>query len=123
MRRGLPRVAAVVAYYPPTDLRGRSGAGTSIPAMQFDAGLESDLSPIVHVTPDDAPTLFLHGDRDITVPLSESQHMYDAFKEAGVATELIVVKGAGHSFAGADAQNAAKALADWFERFIVPSAP
>lgn len=112
------RADAVVAYYPPVDFRGRAGLESSTAVLRFDSALEEAMSPVANVTPDDAPTLLIHGDKDPTVPLAASEAMHAAFKAAGVATELIVVKGAGHGFQGRRSQDAAKALADWFEKYL-----
>ena len=57
-------------------------------------------NPITYVTKDDPPLLILHGDRDATVPSTQSQLLYDALKEAGVDATYHVVKGAGHGFGG-----------------------
>lgn len=53
-------------------------------------------NPITYVTKDDPPFLIMHGDKDMLVPLHQSELLYDALKEAGVDTRLHVVKGAGH---------------------------
>ena len=56
----------------------------------------STASPLFQVTPDDPPTLIVHGEQDTTVPLQQSQRFYDQLKAAGVPTELILVKNAAH---------------------------
>ena len=53
-------------------------------------------SALHHVSPDDPPFLILHGDRDPQVPLEQSQRLHDALRAAGVASELVVLPGAGH---------------------------
>jgi acetyl esterase/lipase len=55
-------------------------------------------SPITHVTKDDPPFLIMHGDMDTLVPLSQSERLEKALKDAGVEAKLVVVKGAGHGF-------------------------
>ena len=55
-----------------------------------------DASPITHVSSDDAPTLFLHGDKDIRVPHSDSTDMAKALEAKGVVTKLVTIPGAGH---------------------------
>jgi len=79
------RVAAVVAYYPPVDLRPGAShllAGSApdgdnkserYPALNFDRARASDYSPLVHVSPDDPPTLLIHGDKDEPVSVKNSQ--------------------------------------------------
>lgn len=125
--RTAARVAAVVAYYPPVDLR-QSGVDADIlqklktGPLDFDPDLQDSVSPIVHVSEDDPPTLLIHGDKDTTVPLSNSQRMHEAFKKSGVQTKLIVMEGAGHAFPGEYGSRAATALADWFDQYLVKDA-
>jgi acetyl esterase/lipase len=57
-----------------------------------------EISPITHVTPDDAPTLIIHGDADTLVPIQQAQIIVDKFKEAGVEAELVTKPGAGHGW-------------------------
>jgi dipeptidyl aminopeptidase/acylaminoacyl peptidase len=38
----------------------------------------------------------MHGDQDTLVPLQQSEMLNEALKKAGVASELIVLKGSGH---------------------------
>ncbi len=113
------KVAAVVAYFPPVDLRGLAGPSERFPALDFDADLAASISPILHVTADDPPTLLVHGDKDTLVPLSNSVRIHDAFEEANVVSHLIVLEGAGHGFRGDYSSQAAAALADWFDRHLV----
>ena len=54
-------------------------------------------SPLDFVDAHSAPFLILHGDKDTTVPLSQSQALDAALKKAGVESTLVVVPGAGHN--------------------------
>lgn len=69
-------------------------------------------NPIKYVTKDDPPLLILHGDRDATVPSTQSQLLYDALKEAGVDATYHVVKGAGHGFGGPEIEAVTAAFFD-----------
>ena len=113
------KVAAVVAYYPPVDLQGRANPDNYDSPLGFDPDLENAVSPILHVTPDDPPTLLVHGDQDTSVALSNSERIRDAFKAAKVETQLLVIKGAGHAFRGDNGSEAAAALANWFDRHLL----
>ena len=93
------RVASVVAYFPPVDLRPLArgvnppptgGTPDRFPALNFDKAKAADYSPIVHVSPDDPPTLLIHGDKDDLVPISNSKTIYEAFQKNHVKTVLIV---------------------------------
>jgi acetyl esterase/lipase len=118
------RVASVVAYYPPVDLRtmarGRALATPDqrFPALNFEKDQAPAISPILHVTPDDPPTLLIHGDADTLVNISHSQTMFKALQENRIKSEFITLPGAGHGFRDADAQKAQKALVEWFEETL-----
>lgn len=112
------KVAAVVAYFPPVDLRNIIGPSDRFPALDFDKAKGDAVSPILHVTADDAPTLLIHGDMDRLVPISNSERMQKAMAEAGVPVDFITIEGADHGFRGEDASTAATALADWFDKYL-----
>ena len=63
----------------------------------------ADANPIHYVTNDDPPILIMHGDRDMSVPVHQSELFYKALKKAGVDATFYVVKGGGHGFR--DARN------------------
>ena len=77
------------------------------------------ISPVYHVTPDDPPTLIIHGDKDRLVPLQQSELIVDKLKKAGVDTKLIVKPGAGHGWLtlGQDSL----AFLDWFDAHLGPA--
>ncbi|MFW6124916.1 MAG: alpha/beta hydrolase family protein [Pirellulales bacterium] len=112
------RVAAVVAYFAPVDLRNSVGPNERFPALEFDPELAESVSPIAHVSSDDAATLLIHGDADDLVPIRHSRRIHAALKENGVPVELIVIEGAAHGFRGQDAQRAARAQVDWFDKHL-----
>ena len=112
------RVAAVVAYFPPTDL-SRWGNRRAFPATS--ALTEADAaqySPIRFVSPGAAPSLIVHGDADTTVPMVEGETMHAALAKAGVPASFIKIEGAGHGFSGADLDRANAAMVQWFERHL-----
>ena len=53
-------------------------------------------SPIAHVSPDDPPFLIMHGDRDATVPVQQSEAFAEALQRAQVPVTLVILSGAGH---------------------------
>lgn len=116
------RVAAVAAYYPPTDVRPwvdeNSWYYKKFPALRFDAAKAGDCSPVLHVTPDDAPTLLVHGDKDKLVPIDHSKKIRAEFKKKKVPCELLVIEGAAHGFRGEDGKRASDALVAWFEKHL-----
>jgi len=115
---GKGRVAAVVAYFPPIDLREIIGPNERFPALDFDAADAAYVSPILHVTPDDPPTLLVHGDKDDLVPIITSETIHAAFNENKVESDFITISGAGHGFGGADAEMAMRAVIGWFDEHL-----
>lgn len=119
------RVAAAVAFYPPTDLQPLVKAGSpypaQYPALNFDPNRADEFSPLRHVSADDPPTLLIHGDKDRLVPILHSEKMCEALKGKGVACELLTIEGAGHGFRGDDAKRSADAWVAWFEKHLVKS--
>jgi len=122
------RVQAVVAYFPPVDLRqlvrglNPPPTGTVLdrfPALNFEKEKAADFSPIVFVTPDDPPTLLIHGDKDPLVNISNSQIIFEALKKNNVKTDFITMTGASHGFGGEDARRAMAATVSWFEQMLV----
>jgi len=118
------RIAAGVALFPPTDLRGwttdppeeiKKHAGLK-PPLTFDAAKEADVSPILHVTSDDAPVLMIHGDKDLLVPIEHSQKIVPVFEKAGVPSKLITIEGAAHGFSPEqNIKTVGPATLAWFE--------
>jgi acetyl esterase/lipase len=55
-----------------------------------------DASPIAHVTPGDPPFFLIHGEADDVVPITQSEAMAEALREAGVPCKFWRVPGVGH---------------------------
>ena len=86
--------------------------------LDFEAEDAAYVSPILHVTPDDPPTLLVHGDKDDLVPILTSETIHAAFNENEVTTEFITIPGAGHGFRGEDAEVAMQAVIEWFDEHL-----
>ena len=116
------RVAVAVAYMPPTDLRPwfRTNKHKEWEALRFDPALAGAYSPLALVSPKSAPTLLIHGDKDFGVPLELSEKMLAECRRNHVPCELLVIKGAGHGFAGKDRKQAEVARDAWFEKYLLP---
>lgn len=113
------KVACVVNYFGPTDLRpgpdqapGRvvqSFLGKS-PAEAPD--LYAEASPITHVGKHAAPFLVIQGTADKTVRVSQSDRFVEALHRAGVEASYLKIEGAGHGFHNApDSEHARTAWA------------
>lgn len=111
-------VAAVVAYFPPVDLREIAGPSDRFPALNFPVEKAAAISPILHADAGDPPTLLIHGDADDLVNISNSEIMFAEFKKQNVVTDFITIPGAGHGFRGDDAELAAAARLEWFQKHL-----
>ena len=100
MLRISDRVAAAVAYYPPTDIRSWfvNGHAKDYEAFRFDPKLAPEYSPLLWVTPHSAPALMVHGDKDLGVPYWHSEKMLAEYKKNNVPCDLLTIKGVGHGF-------------------------
>lgn len=77
--------------------------------------LLKQVSPITYVTKESPPTFLIHGDKDLVVPLQQSEVIVAKLREVGVPVELVVIKDGGHGwsdFWGVDGYR----LADWFDK-------
>jgi acetyl esterase/lipase len=83
------------------------------PSQASAAAAYAAASPITHVTDKSPPTLLIHGDADVLVPLRQSTAMEALLGKSGVPVKLVVVPGGVH---GADFGRA-KARADWPDYF------
>ena len=138
------RVRAVACFFPPTDFLnyGKPGevalgrgvlkdfrapfdfhemskeAKAFVPITDESRVLEigRQISPINHVTPDDPPTLIIHGDADTLVPIQQAEVMIEKLKAAGVEAKLVVKHGAAHGWPNMEADIVT--LADWFDAHL-----
>lgn len=126
------KIQAAVVRAPPTDFGGwvdsatiglllgarlREGMNASTEEMR----IAIEASPVSYVSNDDPPMLLIHGDKDDTVPFSQSEKLREALKKAGVTVELVRVDGAGHGpgMRGAkEDPKVSKRAADWFDRYL-----
>lgn len=131
-------VAAVAAWYPPTDLVTMgSQARPDAVARADDPGSREALligaqpadapdaakaaSPITYAHRDAPPFLLVHGTADRYVPAAQSTTFADALRKAGAAVELLLIDGADHMWSLPDhsqaaAQQATAATIDFFRR-------
>jgi acetyl esterase/lipase len=143
------RVQAVAAFYPPTDFLNWGAEGINVTKLpvhtrfkapfdfrRFDKEtglyvritdpaerdkLLEETSPAHHITPDDPPTLLIHGDRDFLVPLQQSRRMVALLEKAGVPAKLIVKEGAAHGWRGVEKD--LDVIAEWFVQRLAGKKP
>jgi acetyl esterase/lipase len=141
--RASSRVQAVGCFFPPTDFLNYGGKGkyafapdgilagfrTAVDIREFEKTtgrlehvtdekkvmeMARQISPIAHVSADDAPTLIVHGDADTIVPIQQAKDIVARFQEVGVPAELVLRKGRGHDFSGGAKDM--MVIADWFDK-------
>jgi len=98
-------ISAVVSIGGPTEMT-RLYNETKVPTQRivdFLGGTPTEVpekylqgSPINYVTPDDPPTLLIHGDLDKAVPLDQAQLMDQKMNAIGLEHSLVVKKYNGH---------------------------
>lgn len=86
------------------------------PSSEVQLRIAAELSPIYSVSPDDAPTLIVHGDLDDAVPLQQSESMIAALQQANVPSKLIIKKGEGHGWK--DISPEQKLFIGWFDFYL-----
>jgi acetyl esterase/lipase len=125
--KGSSRIAASVSLYPPTDLRGWTTNPPEViakipalkPPLTFDAAKEASVSPILHLSDDDAAMLMIHGDKDELVPIAHATNLIEAVKDKpGVTAELVTIEGAAHSFNAKHNETVIPAMVGWFEKHL-----
>lgn len=106
---GTPRIRAVCALYPPTDLLGL-GRHYAQPGKL--GGVEQLLggpieqkrrlaiaaSPVNHIGPNTPPFYLIHGSADQLVPLSQSELLDQRLRAAHIESHLVIVAGQPHWF-------------------------
>jgi len=123
-----PPVAAVVAFYAPADLRGiPSFAKKMYPAIDLDSTEMAGVSPVTYVSPEDAPTLLIHGDMDFIVPIKLSENMYDTLEMNNVPSRFVIINGMFHGgmFGGKGKyfDRTTEEMLQWFDAYLLPSGP
>ena len=116
-----------------------SGAGVAFPLAfyghdqyirQYDneigppwkSGLEPWLKisyPFLHADRIKTPTLFLCGDKDFNVPLLGSEQMYQALRNVGTDSQLIIYPGENHGIAKPSFQrDRMQRYLDWYKKYL-----
>jgi acetyl esterase/lipase len=142
--RNSSRVQAVACFFPPTDFlnygkEGEVALGRGV-LKDFRAPFDfreldekkrafvtvedegklleigRQISPVYHASADDPPTLIIHGDKDLLVPIQQAELVVTKLKEASVEAQLVVKEGAAHGWK--DIGNDLTIFADWFDKHL-----
>lgn len=99
----VPRAAAIIDFYGPSDLRPESIGRWSSPSVTRwigegpdAAALAARMSPVTLVHKGLPPVFIVHGDADDVVPIQSSRLLKAALDRAGVSSEFHIVPGGGH---------------------------
>lgn len=79
--------------------------------------LLKEVSPVTHVNKGDAPTLLIHGDADLLVPIQQSKLILSKFKQEGVEAELLTMPGKNHGWKAKPEE--IKRFGDWFDKHLL----
>jgi acetyl esterase/lipase len=88
-------------------------------AFENNPELYKSSSPVTFITPQSAPTLILHGGRDVIVSLSQSQALEKKLQAAGVLHDLILYSGEGHGWHGRNMAHSFDAIESFLEKVFV----
>jgi dipeptidyl aminopeptidase/acylaminoacyl peptidase len=84
-----------------------------------DRDLLTELSPITDLERLTSPVLFVHGDRDTNVPVGESVQAHRALKAMGARSDLLLLRGEGHTIVGRDhLVELSERVVAWFDRWL-----
>jgi acetyl esterase/lipase len=122
------RVQAVCDYYGPTDFTVfvttpgyESHATDASPEAKLIGGAvmqnkdkAARVNPITYVSKGDPPFLIVHGDKDPTVPINQSQLLFDALKQSEVSVHFHTIHGAGHGGPGFAGKNIDDMVSQFF---------
>lgn len=94
----------------------KAGTRTRIGEPDAIARVLRELSPMTHVTPDDPPTILIHGTSDAVVPIEQSHRLAQRLGAAGVPVQLIERQDMAHAWPGWEADTAR--VAEWFDMHL-----
>ncbi|WP_395752013.1 prolyl oligopeptidase family serine peptidase [Prosthecobacter sp.] len=129
------RVQAVCDYFGPTDFTAfvttpgyESHATDASPEARLIGGAvmqnkekAARMNPITYVTKDEPPFLIVHGDKDPTVPINQSQMLFDALRKSEVSAHFHTIHGAGHGGPGFAGKNIDDMVGTFFEERLKSS--
>lgn len=116
-------VQACIGVYP---LASARTAGGLFPEGEATPGNLAAASPTTYISESFAPTIFIHGTADETVPMSSSIDFFNQLHDLGVPTALTLIQGADHAFdnSALDAIDVMAESIDLFlDRLIVDPTP
>lgn len=120
------KVQASIGVYPLASAQTARGLFPTTLSDQERATAMEIASPTKYIGKDFAPTIFVHGTGDTTVPMTSSIDFFNKLHAAGVPSSLTLIQGAAHAFdnAALDAvQVMAQSIDLFLDRLIVKPTP
>ncbi|MBI2968428.1 MAG: S9 family peptidase, partial [Bacteroidetes bacterium] len=78
-----------------------------------------DRSPMAHINNAKTPTLIIHGEKDLRVPISQGEELYYGLKTKGIDVQLVKYKRQGHGISEREGQlDFMKRTLEWFEKYL-----
>ena len=78
-----------------------------------------DRSPLAHLNNAQTPTLVVHGEKDLRVPIGQGQEIYNGLKLRNIPTEMVVYKRQPHGIRERAAQiDYMNRTRNWFEKYV-----
>ena len=116
-------VQAVVDWFGPTDFMTVGSQPTRTKLLGGEPKDKLQLaqlaSPLQHVSSGDCPFLIMHGDKDKTVPISQSELLTEALSKAGVDATMVTITDGGHG--GAKFNQELDRIDNFFSKYLKPS--
>lgn len=88
----------------------------SVTSMEKKMQIAKEISPINFVTPDDPPVFIIYGNKDIVVPMQQSESIIAKFKEAKVPCDFMIKDGGGHGWRNREVEE--KNFVTWFDKYL-----
>lgn len=118
------KVSAIVVFATPTDLArfvtDNPEELENLPVLRLSKEQFLEFSPVTYVTPNDPPTLIMHGNADEAVPIVQGELMFEALQSAGVESSFIEFDKTSHSPTLEQAERGVAAALEWFEKYLLP---
>lgn len=111
------KVQASIGVYPLANVQmARNLFPATLSDQERTAAMDA-ASPTKYIGKDFAPTIFIHGTADTTVPTQSSIDFYTKLNAAGVPTTMTLIQGAAHAFDNA-ALDAVEVMAHSIDLFV-----
>ena len=92
------KVQAGIGVYPLANVQMANGLFPTTLSEEERTKVRQAASPATYIGKNFAPTIFIHGTADTTVPMTSSIDFFTKLNAAGVPTSMTLIQGAAHAF-------------------------